>query len=56
MDRFCLGSQKNKQGDLGFCVNLAGEGAEVIWVLKTSVTRAADVPGASELPCLRPLI
>lgn len=52
---FCLFPEKNEKY-LGFCVNLAGKRAEVVWVLKASVTGAADVSRPSELPCLWPLI
>jgi len=36
--------------------DLARKGAEVVWVLQTSVTGAAEIAGASEVPCLWPLV
>jgi len=36
--------------------NLARKGAEMVWVLQTSVTGAAEIAGASEVPCLWPLV
>ena len=59
---FCFGLSENFElsslghGREGLKINLAGERAEEVWILQASVTGAAKIAGAPEVPSLWPVV